>query len=918
MRKKLSIGLLFGFLLLAVKVQAVFLIDTANLTIVINSSAEQTIYNMEIRDGNLGVDVLDEFELITEAGKAEYNTRLTIFSSSTKYYIRQKPTEDSELVSVVCVSDNPGNLTGDRVNGVLLTLQAFSNTTCTFNNQPKQSKNPVIFIPGILGTEIFKGAEPLWLDVTRLAVSNNDHFMDPLAYIADGTPLDNSLTLGGVIGTKPRFDYTEGFKNEFISQGYEVDKNLFFFPYDWREDITKIANNHLKQKIDEIASSTKASKIDIIAHSQGGLVIKKLLFDLPEYQNKIGKLIFLGTPHLGSPKSAKVLLYGDSMGVSFLRLGLDPNELKLIGVNMPAVYQLLPSKEYFKHSSGYFGTLETPWFKDPKITLYDYETTKDKLKAEGLNSTLLDKAESFHTMEYDNFDFSNTSIDTYNIMGCVSPTLNSMLVKKRDFDKLVYGPGDGTVPIFSASNTIATKNIYFTNLDDIHGKMPSIDGVRQKIVNIITGSNLSTPSITDDVSECQFDGKQVSIHSPVDMHIYDSQGNHTGPLPDGNFENSIPGVAYDIIGEEKFAFLPAGQTFTIKLIATGSGIFSFNASIIENGQTTSTAHYNSIPISVTSTAEVITNSENNQTINFTSDSRIVHPSSILNSSESKDLIPPISTSTITGLMGDTGFYRSNATITLTSLDPVIPTLEDQTSGILNTKYNLDNGGYQTCSPLPVWLSLRAGSELPLAPSLEKRGKKQGEGSGCSIAVLNEGTHTLSFYTTDKAGNNEASQTLTFTIDKTAPEVGIKFSPKLKDLSFTGKDNITTTTKLTLLDLDDTLTVKDQAGNITEVKFKEQGRKQQLRAEIKSLSYNGVEADLNKHAFSFHWLFNKQGSLSSLIQSVNARQDFNVLALYALNKTVLTGQDLTGKFKKTLKGLTLLQVWTEKGELKWGY
>ncbi len=914
---KLVIIIVIFSLLPLEAIRARFLIPEAFLTVVVNSGSESQSFNLNIRDRQVVPDFYEDFVLETVEGTASQAFNLTLFNK--RYRVTEVVPEGWKLNSVICVTDNPNTISEPTENGILLTLELLSNTTCVFYNEKLQDQTPVLFIPGILGTEMFKDQEKLWADIPRMLKTNNDHFMDYLAFNPDATPSDNTLSIGGVLeNPDKKFDYTEALKQEFFSQGYEVDKNLFLFPYDWREDITKTANINLKQKIDEIASSTKASKIDIIAHSQGGLVIKKLLFDLPEYQNKIGKLIFLGTPHLGSPKSAKVLLYGDSMGVSFLRLGLDPNELKLIGVNMPAVYQLLPSKEYFKHSSGYFGTLETPWFKDPKITLYDYETTKDKLKAEGLNSTLLDKAESFHTMEYDNFDFSNTSIDTYNIMGCVSPTLNSMLVKKRDFDKLVYGPGDGTVPIFSASNTIATKNIYFTNLDDIHGKMPSIDGVRQKIVNIITGSNLSTPSITDDVSECQFDGKQVSIHSPVDMHIYDSQGNHTGPLPDGNFENSIPGVAYDIIGEEKFAFLPAGQTFTIKLIATGSGIFSFNASIIENGQTTSTAHYNSIPISVTSTAEVITNSENNQTINFTSDSRIVHPSSILNSSESKDLIPPISTSTITGLMGDTGFYRSNATITLTSLDPVIPTQEDQTSGILNTKYNLDNGGYQTCSPLPVWLSLRAGSELPLAPSLEKRGKKQGEGSGCSIAVLNEGTHTLSFYTTDKAGNNEASQTLTFTIDKTAPEVGIKFSPKLKDLSFTGKDNITTTTKLTLLDLDDTLTVKDQAGNITEVKFKEQGRKQQLRAEIKSLSYNGVEADLNKHAFSFHWLFNKQGSLSSLIQSVNARQDFNVLALYALNKTVLTGQDLTGKFKKTLKGLTLLQVWTEKGELKWGY
>jgi pimeloyl-ACP methyl ester carboxylesterase len=731
---KLSIILLSGFLLLAVKVQAIFIINTASLQIVVNSGPEPATFNVRISTGNLGIDIIDEFDLTTDAGKAEYSIELPVFNSSQKYYIRQNSPEGTKLVSVVCVTDDSENISENMENGVKLTLQAFSSTTCTFNNQIKQNKNPVVFIPGILGTEMLRDSESLWLDVNRLVLTNNDHFMDPLAFNVDGVPIDTDVRIGKVLDQPHEdFDYTYGLKQEFLSQGYEVDKNLFFFPYDWREDITKTANIYLKQKIDEIASSTKASKIDIIAHSQGGLVIKKLLLNLPEYQNKIGKLIFLGTPHLGAPKAAKVLLYGDSMGVSYLKLGLDPNELKLIGKNIPAVYQLLPSQEYFKHSSGYYGTMETPWFKDPKITLYDYETTKDKLKAEGLNPELLDKAESFHIANFDNFDFSNTSIDTYNIMGCVSPTLNSMLVKKRDFDKLVYGPGDGTVPIFSASNTIATKNFYFINPSDIHGKMPSIDGVRQKIVNIITGSNFNTPNITDNVTECQFDGQQVSIHSPVDIHIYDSQGNHTGPLSDGNFENQIPGVAYDIIGEEKFVFLPKDQIFTIKLVATDAGTFSLNTSIIENGQTITTAHYDSIGITATSTAQLLINEENNQTINFTSDDRVIKPSAILNSQQAKDSTPPVSTSTISGILSKVNQYKGNVKIKLESADVILEGQETETSGLLSIYYQLDKKGYI------------------LYPT------------STEVSIASVGEHTLEFYGVDRVGNKESSQSINFII-----------------------------------------------------------------------------------------------------------------------------------------------------------
>ena len=224
--------------------------------------------------------------------------------------------------------------------------------------------------------------------------------------------------------------------------------------------------------------------------------------------------------------------------------------------------------------------------------------------------------------------------------------------------------------------------------------------------------------------------------------------------------------------------------------------------------------------------------------------------------------------------------------------------------MLKTNYNLDRAGYQTYS-------------VP-------------------ITVATEGPHTLTFFSIDKAGNNEMEQSATFTIDKTAPEVSIKFNVDKKDLSFSGTDNISTPADVTVVDADDTITLTDQAGNATIMKLKNSNRKKNMSAEIKSLSYNGKNADISKNKMAFSWTLatskdkeekkeNKRGDkgddknekLTVLSQSVQSKKDYNILALYDGTNTKLTGRDASGKISKSVSGLALLTIKTTQGDLTWG-
>lgn len=756
---------------------------------------------------------------------------------------------------------------------------------------PTPTKTPVLIVPGTLATDIYKGNDLLWLNIIKMVETNDDRFMDPLGFNQDGTPIDSSLTLGQVLD-KPdtSFDYSQALVNDFSEQGYFRNQQLFLFSYDWRNYIEENANGPLRQKIDELASSSPIGKIDIIAHSQGGLLIKRLLFDHPEYKDKIQKLIFVGTPNLGAPLSFKVLREGDQLGIKYLKvLGLDPEEIKRISQNMPSIYEMLPSVQYFNHYPGYWGELERHLFSSNREILYNYSDTKQRLKDEGFNSMLLDKNDTFHAFNYDQFDFTNMGIDVYNIAGCQSPTYGGVINKSLGRDKIIWVPGDQTVPLKSASNIINTQLIY--SLDANHSTMLTDEGIRHKIINLITGSNLSTPNLTDNITDCHFDGTIVESHSPVNLHIYDSQGRHVGPRADGGFDSEISNVGYDTLGHENFAFLPKDGQYSVKLVATSAGSFSFNSTIIRDGQALSMAYYDQVSISSSSVAQIGLDLNNNQPIQLDTNGdgtidQTVQPSAILDASQSQDLIPPVSTSTITGIIGQPGFYRSDVSISLSAQDPVIPGHESETSGVLKTQYNLDNAG---------WIDYA---------------------STTPIAVSTEGSHTLVFFSTDRAGNNESEQSISFTIDKTPPEFAVQYDLTAKDFKYSAQDNLDSNPTIACTSSNCILT--DQAGNQTVAKFVKTSLLFSQNLTIKSLSYNGVNASLPIN-----------GVLVSVVSQNNRLKSFNQMFYLAKNSQIfsityssLTNQStiidaLTGlpPTITTQLGIKFLQVYTDKGILK---
>jgi hypothetical protein len=190
-----------------------------------------------------------------------------------------------------------------------------------------------------------------------------------------------------------------------------------------------------------------------------------------------------------------------------------------------------------------------------------------------------------------------------------------------------------------------------------------------------------------------------------------------------------------------------------------------------------------------------------------------------------DTTPPVVTGTPTTSPNAAGWYRGDVTIHWTATDaqsgvptqPADTTIGGEGSGLTSTTTARNGAGLVgtgTSAP-PVNIDRTApttgmtgGSNawtngdvtLKLAPTDNLSGVASTQytvdggalQSGTSIALSAEGQHTVTYRSTDKAGNAEAVQTAVVRIDKTAPTIRHTFTPSsYADGAWTNQDVVVT-------------------------------------------------------------------------------------------------------------------------------
>ncbi len=203
--------------------------------------------------------------------------------------------------------------------------------------KPKSERAPVIVVPGVFGSVLWRGSEQVWPNIqTMLRTPEKLYYTDNDQVKARGI-LDNVVVVPKLIEIEAYHrigDYLEK------SLHYHRGQDLLEFAYDWRGDVREAAQS-LAEMVDRWSVD---QPITLIAHSLGCLVARYYI-DCLGGDRHVGRLILMGGPNYGSPQVLPNLL-PDRLG--HLRTpmgalgGMFGEKIIRMFMTFPYAYQMLP------------------------------------------------------------------------------------------------------------------------------------------------------------------------------------------------------------------------------------------------------------------------------------------------------------------------------------------------------------------------------------------------------------------------------------------------------------------------------------------------------------------------------------------------------------------------------------------------
>ncbi len=230
-----------------------------------------------------------------------------------------------------------------------------------FAGEGARRQPPLVLVHGVLGARLREAdsGDEVWPgSLRRLLTSNYRHLaldIDPLTLDPRPSPYEAFAITDRAAGR----DYYGAILHTLESAGGYVrarvgtpppagQRSYYVFVYDWRQD-----NQRTAAALDAYLARIRADhanpdlKVDIVAHSMGGLVTRYFLrygavdvldgndFDVTGAGARhVRRVVLLGTPNLGSVGAVRSFIVGRPIGLRAI-----PTEVL---VTMPSLYQLFP------------------------------------------------------------------------------------------------------------------------------------------------------------------------------------------------------------------------------------------------------------------------------------------------------------------------------------------------------------------------------------------------------------------------------------------------------------------------------------------------------------------------------------------------------------------------------------------------
>jgi pimeloyl-ACP methyl ester carboxylesterase len=255
-----------------------------------------------------------------------------------------------------------GSRNGTRVNGIAVTEHRLAahdvirigSATLIFADEsaagqaasPQPAgRRPVVLVPGLSGTELWNGDRRVWPGKIGMFTGDEERMHEDWQAAKPGKVVRGVCVVPG-LAKFDRFGDMLAFLRDDLE--YRSSEDVLEFPYDWRRSNVQTARD-LAIAVRNWRQSRRSptEKITLVAYSMGGIATR-LSLAREGLADAVERVLFLGTPHGGTPQTLHLVIAGGGM----LPFGIGLKRIQRLLLSFPSYYELFPALPLVEFEDG--------------------------------------------------------------------------------------------------------------------------------------------------------------------------------------------------------------------------------------------------------------------------------------------------------------------------------------------------------------------------------------------------------------------------------------------------------------------------------------------------------------------------------------------------------------------------------------